>query len=83
MDSFCTTFVTRQKKHLFSFHSQENHLNSTCIKTLTFSFFDLGDITQDRMTTYAQTRRTEGKPLLLILRELHVNRTFGKLLFQL
>ena len=35
------------------------------------------------MTTYAQTRRTEGKPLLLILRELHVNRTFGKLLFQL
>lgn len=35
------------------------------------------------MTTYAQTRRTEGKPLLLILHELHVNRTFGKLLFQL
>lgn len=35
------------------------------------------------MTPYAQTRRTEGKPLLLILRELHVNRTFGKLLFQL
>ena len=31
----------------------------------------------------AQTRRTEGKPLLIILHELHVNRTFGKLLFQL